>query len=144
SRLCPTAPSRFARQRQAAGAGAALEIPVKTPGQAYVIGAGLAGLAAATHLAARGLPVTLFEAAGQAGGRCRSYFDPTFDGVIDNGNHLVLSGNHAIYRYLNRIGAAANLSGPLHALFDFVDLKSGARWTLKPNEGPLPWWVGSP
>jgi len=108
-----------------------------------VIGAGLSGLAAATHLAARGVAVTLFEAAGQAGGRCRSYFDPSFDGVIDNGNHLMLSGNHAILAYLNRIGAAANLSGPDHALFDFVDLKSGARWTLRPNEGPLPWWVGS-
>jgi squalene-associated FAD-dependent desaturase len=111
--------------------------------QAIVIGAGLSGLAAATHLAARGVAVTLFEAAGQAGGRCRSYFDPTFDGVIDNGNHLVLSGNHAIYAYLNRIGAAGKLSGPVHALFDFVDLKSGARWTLAPNEGALPWWVGS-
>ena len=112
--------------------------------QAYVIGAGLAGLAAATRLASRGVQVTLFEAAGQAGGRCRSYFDPTFDGVIDNGNHLVLSGNRAIYAYLGRIGAAANLTGPVRALFDFVDLKSGARWTLKPNSGPLPWWIGSP
>jgi hydroxysqualene dehydroxylase len=109
----------------------------------YVIGAGLAGLAAATHLAARGANVTLFEAAGQAGGRCRSYFDSGFDGVIDNGNHLVLSGNRAIYAYLDRIGAAANLSGPVKAMCDFVDLKSGARWTLKPNEGFLPWWIGA-
>ena len=45
------------------------------------------------------------EAAGQAGGRCRSYFDPALDQVIDNGNHLVLSGNGAIARYLDRIGA---------------------------------------
>jgi squalene-associated FAD-dependent desaturase len=111
--------------------------------KAYVVGAGLAGLAAATHLAARGAAVTLFEAAGQAGGRCRSYFDAGFDGVIDNGNHLVLSGNHAIHGYLERIGAQANLSGPVKALFDFVDLKSGARWTLQPNDGPLPWWVTS-
>ena len=117
---------------------------MKSAGKAYVIGAGLAGLAAATRLAARGAQVTVFEAAGQAGGRCRSYFDPTFDGVIDNGNHLVLSGNRAIYAYLDRIGAAANLSGPVHALFDFVDLKSGARWTLKPNAGRLPWWIGAP
>jgi hydroxysqualene dehydroxylase len=116
---------------------------VKSGRQAIVIGAGLSGLAAATHLAARGVQGALFEAAGQAGGRCRSYYDPTFDGVIDNGNHLVLSGNHAIQTYLTRIGAAANLTGPVHALFDFVDLKSGARWTLKPNAGPLPWWVGS-
>jgi squalene-associated FAD-dependent desaturase len=111
--------------------------------KAYVIGAGVSGLAAATRLAAEGASVTLFEAAGQAGGRCRSYFDSTFDGVIDNGNHLVLSGNRAINAYLARIGASANLTGPVRALFDFVDLKSGARWTLKPNDGPLPWWVGS-
>ena len=116
---------------------------MKKGARAYVIGAGLAGLAAASKLAARGAQVTLYEAAGQAGGRCRSYFDPTFDGVIDNGNHLVLSGNQAIHAYLGRIGATANLSGPVHALFDFADLKSGARWTLKPNDGPLPWWIGS-
>ena len=109
----------------------------------YVIGAGLAGLAAATHLAARGVKVVLFEAAGQAGGRCRSYFDSGFDGVIDNGNHLVLSGNRAIHTYLERIGALAGLTGPVKALFDFVDLNSGARWTLQPNDGPLPWWVTS-
>lgn len=111
--------------------------------KAIVIGAGLAGLAAATRLASRGIKVTLYEAAGQAGGRCRSYYDSGFEGVIDNGNHLVLSGNRAVYAYLDRIGAGANLTGPVRALFDFVDLKSGARWTLKPNEGPLPWWVGS-
>ena len=111
--------------------------------RATVIGAGLAGLAAATRLAERGVKVTLFDSAGQAGGRCRSYYDPTFDGVIDNGNHLVLSGNRAVYAYLERIGAAANLTGPVRALFDFVDLQSGARWSLKPNEGALPWWVGS-
>ncbi len=108
-----------------------------------MIGAGLAGLAAATSLGARGFKPVLFEAAGQAGGRCRSYFDPVFEGMIDNGNHLVLSGNQAIQAYLTRIGAAAKLSGPAQARFDFADLKSGARWTLVPNEGPLPWWIGS-
>ena len=68
-------------------------------------------------------PVTLFEAAAQAGGRCRSYFDPALDGVIDNGNHLVLSGNRAVYDYLNRIGATDALAGPPRAEFDFVDLR---------------------
>src|SRR6185312_5677857 len=91
--------------------------------KAYVIGAGLAGLSAATILAARGVSVTLIEAAGQAGGRCRSYFDSVMDGVIDNGNHLVLSGNHAVHAYLARIGAHDALAGPPRAEFTFVDLR---------------------
>jgi squalene-associated FAD-dependent desaturase len=110
-------------------------------GKAYVIGAGLAGLSAATILASRGISVTLIEAAGQAGGRCRSYFDAAMGGVIDNGNHLVLSGNRAVRDYLARIGAKDALAGPPRAEFAFVDLRDGARWMLKPNEGSLPFWI---
>ena len=65
------------------------------PRTIHVIGAGLAGLAAAVRLAERGERVVVHEATGQAGGRCRSYHDPQLGMVIDNGNHLLLSGNHA-------------------------------------------------
>ena len=37
---------------------------------------------------------------------------PRSDGVIDNGNHLVLSGNRAVHDYLARIGARDALAGP--------------------------------
>ena len=121
------------------GAASALDAP-----KAYIAGAGLAGLNAATILAARGVSVELFEAAGQAGGRCRSYFDPVLDLTIDNGNHLVLSGNRAVQAYLARIGAHDALAGPAHAEFDFVDLRDGARWRLRPSEGPLPFWIANP
>ncbi|HSS14938.1 MAG TPA: FAD-dependent oxidoreductase, partial [Rhizomicrobium sp.] len=107
-------------------------------GKAYVIGAGLAGLSAATILASRGVAVRIIEAAGQAGGRCRSYFDPAMDGVIDNGNHLVLSGNRAVHAYLARIGARDALAGPPRAEFAFADLRDGKRWMLRPNEGGIP------
>ena len=113
-------------------------------GNVFVIGAGLAGLSAATLLASRGAAVTLIEAAGQAGGRCRSYFDAAMDGVIDNGNHLVLSGNRAVHDYLARIGAGGALAGPPRAEFSFVDLRSGARWMLRPNEGRIPYWITRP
>ena len=110
-------------------------------GRVHVIGAGLAGLSAATQLAERGVDVCVSEAAGQAGGRCRSYFDPQLDRVIDNGNHLVLSGNRAVNTYLRRLGAADRLKGPKTADFSFVDLRDGARWRVRPNDGPIPWWI---
>lgn len=107
----------------------------------HVIGAGLAGLSAATALAARGVRVTLSEAVAQAGGRCRSYFDPQLGMTIDNGNHLVLSGNTGVRAYLARIGASDRLTGPSATEFAFVDLRDGPRWRVRPNDGPLPWWV---
>jgi squalene-associated FAD-dependent desaturase len=111
------------------------------PGTVHVVGAGLAGLAAAVRLAARGTRVIVHEAAGQAGGRCRSYHDPVLDMMIDNGNHLLLSGNRAALRYLEAIGAGAGLAGPPSAEFAFMDLASGERWTLRINAGRLPWWI---
>jgi squalene-associated FAD-dependent desaturase len=109
--------------------------------RAYVVGAGLAGLSAATILAARGVPVTLIEAAGQAGGRCRSYFDAAMGGVIDNGNHFVLSGNSAVMDYVGRIGAERALVKLDEAGVSFVDFRDGARWRVAPNAGVVPLWL---
>ena len=83
----------------------------------------------------------MHEAASFAGGRCRSYLDPTLGVVIDNGNHLLLSGNHEALDYLDRIGARQTLHDPGAAIFDFADLKSGERWRLDLNEGRIPWWL---
>jgi len=109
-----------------------------------VIGAGLAGLAAAVEAAAAGHEVELHEAAGRAGGRCRSFHDATLDAEIDNGNHLLLSGNRSAMAYLARIGAADRLTGPDGAAFPFLDLETGARWTLSLGDGPLPGWIFDP
>ena len=106
----------------------------------HVVGAGLAGLAAAVSLARAGRAVTLHEAGGRAGGRCRSYPDARLDRLIDNGNHLLLSGNRSAMRYLADIGSADALVGPASACFPFLDLRTGRRWTLRPNRGRLPWW----
>ncbi|WP_174502827.1 hydroxysqualene dehydroxylase HpnE [Acidiphilium sp. C61] len=107
----------------------------------HVIGAGMAGLSAATALAAQGRQVVLYEAAKWAGGRCRSYDDAALGCRIDNGNHLLLSGNRNTMAYLRRIGAENTLTGPDRPLFPFIDLASGQAWTLRLNHGKLPWWV---
>jgi squalene-associated FAD-dependent desaturase len=112
--------------------------------RATIAGAGLAGLSAAVALAEAGVAVSIGEAAAQAGGRCRSYHDPQLGLTIDNGNHLVLSGNPAVARFRARIGATVPLAGPDHADFTFHDLKRGARWTVRINDGPIPWWIGAP
>ena len=113
-------------------------------GTVHVVGAGVAGLAAAVHLAPGPDRVVLHEAAQQAGGRCRSYHDRQLGCRIDNGNHLVLSGNRAACRYLETIGAADSLSGPEAALYPFVDLGTGERWTLRWERGRIPWWLLRP
>ncbi len=109
----------------------------------HIIGGGIAGLAAACTLTEAGEPVILHEAAKAAGGRCRSYYDPQLDARIDNGNHLLLSGNTATMAYLARIGTADSLTGPATALFPFHDLATGRSWSLHLNAGRLPWWIFS-
>lgn len=107
----------------------------------YVVGAGLSGLAAAVALAGRGIPVQLMEAASTAGGRCRSYDDPQLGITIDNGNHLILSGNSCTFRYLQTIGSEAEFTGPNEAEFAFHEIPSGKKWCVKPNNGMVPWWI---
>ncbi len=111
------------------------------PRTIHIIGAGLAGLSAAVRLAGRGERVMVHEATAFAGGRCRSYHDASVGMTIDNGNHLLLSGNHAALAFLRAIGSADRLIGPPAAEFPFLDLKSRARWTLRFNDGRLPLWI---
>ena len=110
----------------------------------HVVGAGLAGLAAALRLVEARRAVVLHEASGRAGGRCRSYLDTTLGCRIDNGNHLLIAGNSAAMAYLDAIGARGTLVGPADPAFPFLDLATGERWTLRPNAGRIPWWILSP
>ncbi|CAO4181291.1 Amine oxidase domain-containing protein [Methylorubrum populi] len=112
-------------------------------GTVHVIGAGVAGLAAAVDLVDAGRRVVVHEAAHQAGGRCRSYHDARLGLTIDNGNHLLLSGNRAALAFLDRIGGGSAVT-ETDAAFPFVDLATGERWTLRPNRGRLPWWILDP
>ncbi len=107
----------------------------------HVIGAGLAGLSCALRLAEGGAAVRLYEATAHAGGRCRSYYDQQLERWIDNGNHLVFSGNRAVAEHLRATGADGSMIDPGRAVFPFLDLADGRRWTLNLNEGRMPWWT---
>ena len=110
-------------------------------GRVHVVGAGLAGLAAAVELAGAGYGVTVYESGAHAGGRCRSFLDAELGVRIDNGNHLLLSGNTAALRYVERIGALDTFLPAGEAAIPFVDLATGERWALRPSRGAVPWWI---
>jgi squalene-associated FAD-dependent desaturase len=108
----------------------------------HIIGAGMSGLACAVRLAGgKRHNITLYDSAMHAGGRCRSYHDERLGCTIDNGNHLLLSGNTAVRDYLSVIGASDELVGPDRALFPFVDLANDQRWTVEIDQGRWPGWL---
>ncbi|MGF6812556.1 squalene-associated FAD-dependent desaturase [Paraburkholderia sp. Clong3] len=111
------------------------------PKLVHVVGAGVAGLAAAVQLQRRGARVVLHEAQDHAGGRCRSYYDAKLGATLDSGNHIVLSANAATLNYVRAIGAADELVGPTQPEYPFVDLATRSRWSVRLSPGSLPWWI---
>lgn len=97
----------------------------------HIIGAGLAGLACALDAADAGHQIVLHEAAGQAGGRCRSWFDAKLGREIDNGTHMVVGANHAVFDFLRRIGAQDSIS-PGPSAFPMFDLIDRTIWLATP------------
>ncbi|HEY0295595.1 MAG TPA: hydroxysqualene dehydroxylase HpnE, partial [Bordetella sp.] len=72
--------------------------------KAAVIGAGWAGLAAATALHEAGAHVTVFEAGRTPGGRARRVVQPGFDSVLDNGQHILLGAYAQTLALMRRLG----------------------------------------
>jgi squalene-associated FAD-dependent desaturase len=58
------------------------------PDQVVIIGAGLAGLAAAVRLAERGFHVSILESRGRAGGRASSFSDAASGQLVDTCQHV--------------------------------------------------------
>jgi hydroxysqualene dehydroxylase len=87
----------------------------------HIIGAGIAGLAAALDLAEAGQHVQLHEASPQAGGRARALPDGT-----DNGTHALVGANTAALAFLRRIGARRGWIEPEPQGLPVLDLKDGS------------------
>ena len=109
----------------------------------HIIGAGVSGLACATRAAMSGLDVALYEAAGHAGGRARSFHDESLGCTIDNGNHLLLGANEATRAYLSDIEGEEMIQEISPAAFPFINLETGERWRVRPGNGMLPSWIFS-
>ncbi len=107
----------------------------------HVVGAGLSGLACALKLSQAGARVTVYEAAGHAGGRCRSFFDENLGCTIDNGSHMMLGANEATRSYMADAGSEDAATEIAPAAFPFVDVPSGATWRVAPGSGPIPFWL---
>ncbi len=111
----------------------------------HVIGAGFSGLSAAVQLAAsRDAQIVIHESADRAGGRRRTFFDETTAMTLDSGHDLVLSTWRSALTMIESIGARDEWRELAPGGIAFADMASGERWTLRPNRGPIPWWVLDP
>ena len=94
---------------------------------AIVIGAGFAGLSAATALAERGARVLVVEARATLGGRATAFTDPATGERVDNGQHVLFGCYHETFRFLRRIGAESNVRVQRHLAVDIID--RAGRWS---------------
>jgi squalene synthase HpnD len=93
------------------------------PKKVVVLGAGYAGLAAATELILRGHDVTLIEGRALLGGRAHSFVDPKSGLVLDNGQHILMGCYHETLALLRQLGVTDRLYSPPRLAVRFVGEK---------------------
>lgn len=74
-----------------------------------VVGAGFAGLSAASALAERGARVLVLEARPRLGGRATAFRDGATGELVDNGQHVLFGCYAETFRFLRRVGAEDRL-----------------------------------
>jgi phytoene dehydrogenase-like protein len=93
-------------------------------GLVHVVGAGVAGLAAALEAARGGAMVRLHEASPMAGGRCRT-LRPADGFAHDNGTHVLFTGNGRALRFLEACGARDGWIEPEPGGLPLYDAETG-------------------
>ena len=96
-----------------------------------IIGGGYAGMAAAVELAARDIPVTVFEAAPVLGGRARRV--SINDTALDNGLHILIGAYSETLRLIEKVAP-----GREHFLRTTLDLQIHKRFRLRAPKLPAP------
>jgi zeta-carotene desaturase len=87
-----------------------------------VIGAGFAGLSAATALAEQRQRVLVLEARPTCGGRATAFTDPATGERVDNGQHVLFGCYRETFRFLRRIGTDSDLLVQRQLSLDTIDL----------------------
>ncbi len=99
------------------------------PKKVVVLGAGYAGLAAATELILRGHDVTLVEGRALLGGRAHSFVDTKSGLVLDNGQHILMGCYHESLALLKQLGVKDRLYSPPKLEVPFVSEKGRSLMT---------------
>lgn len=86
-----------------------------------VLGAGVAGIAAAVRLAEHGLPVTLIETRKKLGGRATSFLDPATGIELDNSQHVLLGCCTHLIDLYRRLGVERHIQW--HRRLHFIDAR---------------------
>lgn len=104
---------------------------------AIVVGAGCAGLAAATALVEDGARVLVLEARPILGGRASVVRDPVTGETLDNGQHVLMGCYDDTLRFLHRIGTSDRVRRQSGLAVAMVDT-AGRRSTLQLPPLPAP------
>ncbi len=102
-----------------------------------VIGAGFAGLSAATALAARRYRVLVLEASSRLGGRATAFEDHATGELVDNGQHVLFGCYRETLAFLRRVGAESNVWLQRDLEVSIID-NSGRRSALACPPAPAP------
>ena len=111
------------------------ESPAERPPSVVVLGGGCAGIAAAVRLAGRGVPVTLVETRKRLGGRATSHPDPDTGELLDNCQHVLMSGCTNLMDLYKRLGVSKKIQWSSKLHFKAGD---GTLDTLAADDLPAP------
>jgi len=103
-----------------------------------VIGAGFAGLSAASRLASRGARVLVLEARSRLGGRATAFTDRETGELVDNGQHVMLGCYADTLAFLDEIGAGGNVSVQPQLSVSMIDRRGRRSRLTCPTTLPPP------
>lgn len=105
--------------------------------QVLIVGAGLAGLSCGAFLADAGLRVEVLESSSVAGGRARSWADPSTGHSVDIGPHVLLNKYPNMRALLESLGSAGQICWQTDHLLTVLDNGRPIRFKQAPLPPPL-------